>query len=334
MAERYTQNRSSVRLTTPEVVVKIRTRRPIEGISAVLLPFRKDGSIDFDSFAENLLRTVDVGLTPAINVEFGLVDRLTRSERADVLDLVRDVMVARPFVAGAFVDDPSGDTTDQYLQALSEVVAEGGTPVVMPSGGLASLDESSYIRLHQTLAAHSPNFIAFEADPQVIASGKIQSQATVRELMAIPQIIGLRHSSMSRRLEWERLGLRDEVRPDFRIYSGNDIALDMVTYGSDYFLSVSACAPEAFALRDEYWRKGDARFYELKDVLQSLGMLMFRPPIAAAHHSASQMLKLRGRIESDSPANGIPSRPTSDIEILTKIITRLDQLLHAGHVHL
>jgi dihydrodipicolinate synthase/N-acetylneuraminate lyase len=334
MPEGYGRNRSSIRLSIPEVVVKIRPRRPIEGISAVLLPFHKDGSIDYDSFAENLLRTVDVGLTPAINVEFGLVDRLTQSERADVLDLVRDVMVARPFVAGAYVDDAAGDTKEAYLRAVAEVVAEGGTPVVMPSGGLSALDESSYIRLHLAMAEHCPALIAFEADPQVVPFGKIQLESAIQELMSIPQVVGLRHSSMSRRLEWERLSLRDEVRPDFRIYSGNDIALDMVMYGSDYFLSVSACAPEAFALRDEHWKKGDARFYELNDLLQSLGMLMFRPPILAAHHSATQMLKLRGRIGSDAPARSISTRPTSDIEILTKIIARLDQLLHAGHVHL
>ena len=334
MPEGFGRNRSNVRMSIPEVVVKIRTRRPIEGISAVLLPFHKDGAIDFDSFAENLLRTVDVGLTPAINVEFGLVDRLTLSERADVLDLVRDVMVARPFVAGAFIDEHVGDTKEAYLRAVAEVVAEGGTPVVMPSGGLSALDEASTVRLHQQMAEHCPAMIAYEADPQVVPFGKLQPDSAIQELMLIPQIVGLRHSSLNRRLEWERLSLRDEVRPDFKIYSGNDIALDMVTYGSDYFLSVSACAPEAFALRDELWKKGDSRFYELNDLLQSLAMLMFRPPILASHHSAAQMLKLRGRIESDAPARNIPIRPSTDIEILTKIIARLDQLLHAGHVHL
>ncbi len=133
---------------------------------------------------------------------------------------------------------------------------------------------------------------------------------------------------------WERLTLRDRVRPDFKIYSGNDIALDMMMYGSDYFLSVSACAPEAFAMRDQHWKDGDPRFYELNDLLQSLGMLAFRPPIRAAAHSAAQLLKLRARIEFDGPVRGEPGRPSSDIEILSKIIERLDALLHAGHVHL
>ena len=334
MSDGYGLNRSSVRMTTPEVVVKIRTRRPIEGISSVLLPFHNNGTVDFDSFGENLMRTADVGLTPAVNVEFGLYDRLSGAERTEVLELVRDVLVARPFVAGAIVDDPNADAKEQYMRAVSEIVANGGTPVVMPSGSMSALDDLSYIRLFEALAAHAPSLIAYEADPQVIAGGKLQSKSAIAGIMAIPQVVGLRHSSMNRRLEWDRLTLRDEVRQDFKIYSGNDIALDMVIYGSDYFLSVSACAPEAFALRDEHWKKGDPRFYEMNDLLQSLGMLTFRPPIAAARHSAMQMLKLRGRIEDDTPARGEPARPTSDLEILTKIIARLDQLLHAGHVHL
>jgi len=204
----------------------------------------------------------------------------------------------------------------------------------MPSPILSALDEKSLVKVFASVAKECPSVIAFEAEPQAVDNGRLWSGAVIAELMAIPQVIGLRHSSLSRRLEWSRLSLRDAVRPGFKIYSGNDIALDMVTYGSDYFLSVSACAPEAFALRDEHWRKGDSRFYELNDLLQSLGMLAFRPPIAAARHTALQLLKLRGRVESDSPARGEPTRPQSDIEILSKILTRLDQLLHAGHVHL
>ncbi len=102
MPSRYGREGSRLRMTTPEVVVKIHTRRQVDGISSVLLSFREDGSIDFDSYAENVLRTGDVGLTPAINVEFGHVGRLTMEERQQVQDLTRDVLVTHPYVAGAY----------------------------------------------------------------------------------------------------------------------------------------------------------------------------------------------------------------------------------------
>lgn len=320
------------RITTPEVIVKIRPRRPVEGISAVYLSRTANGALDFDSFAENILRTASAGLTPAVNVEFGYVEKLSHAERKRALDVASDVLVTRTFVAGAYVDG-KGDVKTQYKDAVWEIVRGGAIPLLMPSEKLNALPPDELVKVHQSLADEGEGLIAYEADPLLVAGGKIYSAEVVREIMGIPKIVGLRHASLNRRLEWERLSLRDYVRPDFKIYSGNEIALDMMTYGSDYFLGVSSMVPEAFVLRDRYWRDGDSRFYELNDVLQSLGMLAFRPPFGAARHSAAQMLKLRGRIDQDSTAPGDPERPDSDKEILAKILDRLEMLLHAGHIY-
>jgi dihydrodipicolinate synthase/N-acetylneuraminate lyase len=131
--------------------------------------------------------------------------------------------------------------------------------------------------------------------------GQIYSLEMVRELMQIPQITGMKHSSLRRELEWQRLALRDEVRPEFKIYTGNDLAVDMVMYGSDYLLGITTFAPEAFALRDKLWADDDAAFYELNDLLQYLGTFAFRPPVPAYKHSAAQFLKILGRINCDAP---------------------------------
>ena len=76
-----------------------------------------------------------------------------------------------------------------------------------------------------------------------------------------------------RELEWQRLDLRNRVRPEFKVFTGNDLAIDMVMYGSDYLLGLSTFAPDAFARRDAMWESGDPRFYELNDLLQYLGTL-------------------------------------------------------------
>ena len=98
------------------------------------------------------------------------------------------------------------------------------------------------------------------------------------ELMPIPNCLGAKHSSLSRRLEWERLALRDRLRPEFHVFTGNDLAIDMVRYGSDWLLGLSTAWPEAFALRDRWWAAGDSRFDELDDALQALGDFAFRRP--------------------------------------------------------
>jgi len=108
------------------------------------------------------------------------------------------------------------------------------------------------------------------------------------------------------------------------VLTGNDLAIDMVRYGSDWLLGLSSAVPEAFALRDGWWAVGDARFDELDDALQALGDFAFRPPVPAYKHSMAQVLRLRGWIASDTPCPGAPVRPDSDREILASILARID----------
>jgi dihydrodipicolinate synthase/N-acetylneuraminate lyase len=137
--------------------------------------------------------------------------------------------------------------------------------------------------------------------------------------MQIKSCIGAKHSSLDRNLEWQRLELRDRVRPDFRVFTGNDLAIDMVMYGSDYLLGLATFAPELFDQRDACWANGDPAFYELNDRLQFLGAFAFRDPVPAYKHSAAQFLHLRGWINSRAPHPLCPRRPESDVEVLRGI---------------
>jgi dihydrodipicolinate synthase/N-acetylneuraminate lyase len=154
--------------------------------------------------------------------------------------------------------------------------------------------------------------------------GRIYPLALFAELLQVPGLVGIKHSSLDRALEFQRLALRDAVRPDFKVYTGNDLAIDMVMYGSDYLLGLSAFAPEAFGLRDRLWAAGDARFFGLNDVLQYLGAFAFRGPVPAYKHSAAQFLHLRGRIETATTHPRSPMRPASDVAILEELSRRLD----------
>ena len=51
------------------------------------------------------------------------------------------------------------------------------------------------------------------------------------------------------------------------VLTGNDLAIDMVMWGSDYLLGLSTFAPAEFALRDRMWFAGDPAFYDLKAIL-------------------------------------------------------------------
>ncbi len=143
----------------------------------------------------------------------------------------------------------------------------------------------------------------------------------------IDACIGAKHSSLERSPEWDRLALRDEVRPDFHVFTGNDLAIDMVRYGSDYLLGLSTFGPDVFAERDRRWAAGDgAGFGELNDLLQELGDLAFREPVPGYRHNAAQFLRLRGWIGSDQVPQGAVRRPDTDLEALTDLGHRLGVL--------
>ena len=191
---------------------------------------------------------------------------------------------------------------------------------------MTGLPSDQLIAAYNDFGRHAPQFIAFELGTMFAPFGKIYDLATYEGLLNIPQCIGAKHSSLSRQLEWERLALRDKIRPDFKVFTGNDLAIDMVMYGSDYLLGISTFAPDYFALRDRYWLEGDLRFYELNDILQYLGHFAFRAPVPAYKHTAAQFLKLRGWITCDDTHPQSPKRPASDIEILQNILTQLESL--------
>ena len=113
------------------------------------------------------------------------------------------------------------------------------------------------------------------------------------------------------------------MRPEFRLYTGNDLAIDMVAYGSDYLLGLATFAPAAFAARDRALHGGDADFLARNDALQHLGNVGFRVPIAAYKHAAAMYLQMTGALTSDAIHPRAPRRPPSDRIMLFDCARRL-----------
>lgn len=303
----------------------IRPRREIMGMSAILLPYDERGRIEWDGFREHLSRTLAAGLVPAVNMDTGYVNLISPEERRMVLAVTKACTDGLAFVAGAFVGDSKGDAfnLDAYRRAIVDIQEAGGTPIIFQSFGLTSLEGERLLDAYRAIAKFTPRFIGFELGQMFAPFGRIYDLDTYAGLMAIPECMGAKHSSLSRELEWQRILVRDKSRPEFRVLTGNDLAIDMVMYGSDYLLGLSTFAPDLFAKRDAMWLAGEAGFFELNDLLQYLGFFAFRRPVPAYKHSAAQLLKLRGWIKDDSTHPHGLSRPTSDVEILREIVERM-----------
>lgn len=305
------------------------THRSILGMSAILLPFEENGQIDWPGFRAHVQRTLDAGLVPAVNMDTGYANLIDEATRELVLKVTQQLAAGQMFVAGAFVGDKPGDVLNReaYAQQIDSITAHGGTPVIFQSFGLTSLPDAELLQAYEQFGKLTDQFIGFELGTMFAPFGKIYSLEFYRQWITIPQCIGAKHSSLDRQLEWKRLAVRDEVRPEFRVLTGNDLAIDMVMYGSDYLLGLSTMAPDLFAKRDQMWRDGDAEFFHLNDWLQYLGNFAFRVPVPAYKHTAAQWLHLRGWIASSKTHPRSPTRPDSDIDILKTLLSDVQKYI-------
>jgi dihydrodipicolinate synthase/N-acetylneuraminate lyase len=309
----------------------LRPGRAITGMSAVLLPFSDPETPDRWGFVEHVRRTAEAGLIPAVNMDTGFGPTLDADTRDELLALARST-VDGTLVAGAHVADTPGSALDLdgYLAEVDRIQGTGAVPILFPSHGLAALDDDGIVEVMARIGASCDRFLGFELSPEFHPAGRILSLEAYGGLLDIPSCIGAKHSSLERQPEWDRLRLRDDRRPDFMVLTGNDLAIDMVCYGSDYLLGISTFAPDLFAERDRRWAAGDPSFHQLDDDLQYLGRFAFRRPVPAYKHSAAQFLALRGWIASDATQAGSPTRPDADVEVLREIGGRLGVLGAGG----
>ena len=206
---------------------------------------------------------------------------------------------------------------------MDAIVARGGIPILFQTSRLHGKSSAEKAAEYAATCRGYPHVLAFELGQMFAPNGEIFDEETFRRLMDIPEIKGIKHSSLDRVIELGRLALRDGHRPDFRIYTGNDLGINMMEYGSDYLLGLATFAPERFSERDRLWETGDPAYYVLSDALQYLGNVAFREPVPAYKHSAAVFLHLVGRMPSDLAHAKNPRRQAWEVEILQDCARRL-----------
>jgi 4-hydroxy-tetrahydrodipicolinate synthase len=311
--------------TIEDLIARKLPRRKVCGIAAAPLPYEVDGTIAVEAFQQHLQATHRAGLMNAVNMDTGYVNLLSDNEKKQVLRWTREALGGNvPFVAGAFIENQKGEVIALYQQQMDEIATVGGTPILFQTTQLHGKSPAEKANVYRAACQNFPQALAFELSPKFAPNGEIFDTETFLRLLDISEIKGMKHSSLDRMLEFERLKLRDQRRPDFSIYTGNDLGIDMIEYGSDYLLGLATFAPEKFAERDSLWKAGDPSYYTLSDALQYLGNVAFRDPVPAYKHSAAMFLHLTGRIPTNlaHPAN--PKRPAWEREMLEACAARLD----------
>lgn len=309
------------------IQARIRPRRSIKGVAAALLPYNADGSVAEEAFVAHLQRTRSCGLQNAVNMDTGYTNYLSTEEKTRVLELTRDALgEGAPFIAGAYIEGKEGEVASLYRQEIERILAFGGTPILFQTARLHGMTPRQKAETYREICAGAPEVIGFELGRMFAPNGEIWDEETFARMLEIPSLVGAKHSSLDRLVELKRLELRDRLRPDFIVYTGNDLGVDMIEYGSDYLLGLATFCPEKFAERDRLWEAGDSAYYALSDAIQHLGNIAFRPPVPAYKHSAAVFLHLTGRIPTASAHPRNPARPDWEAEILRDCARRLGLL--------
>ena len=303
---------------------KWRPRRKVEGIAAALLPFQENGAIAVDAFQRHLCATAQAGLMNAVNMDTGYVNYLTETEKLQVLRWTQEALcTSTTFVAGAYIEGQDGDVVSLYRRQMDTILKFDGIPILFQTARLHGKTAPEKIKTYKEICQGYSRVICFELGRMFAPNGEVFDEATFLGLMEIPEIKGIKHSSLDRVRELERLSLRDKLRPEFRIYTGNDLGISMIEYGSDYLLGLATLVPEKFAERDQLWAAGDTAYYALSDALQHLGNIAFREPIPAYKHSAAVFLNLVGRIPTPLVHPKNPQRQAWEQEIMADCARRL-----------
>jgi len=116
--------------------------------------------------------------------------------------------------------------------------------------------------------------LAFELGAMFAPNGEIFDEETVRRLMDIPELVGMKHSSLDRWWSWAAGVARCGAAGVPDLYGqrfGNKH--DRVWLG--LFAGAGDVCSGKFAERDRLWAAGDPAYYALSDALQYLGMWRF-----------------------------------------------------------
>jgi len=188
-----------------DMIGRVRPSRKVQGIAACLLPFTADGEIAVEAFKNHLRATRKAGLINAVNMDTGYVNYLTEAQRLEVLQWSLEALgPGVPFIAGAYIEGFDGDLVSSYRQQMDQIVAHGGTPIIFQTARLLGRESHEKLEVYRAVCKGYQAVLGFELNQIFAPNGEIFDDEMMRGLLEIPELKGLKHSSLDRIKELER----------------------------------------------------------------------------------------------------------------------------------
>src|SRR5258707_1874925 len=214
------------------MIERRKLRRKVQGIAAALLPFESDGRVAVDAFQRHLVATQRAGLMNAVTMDTGYVNYLSDAEKCDVLRWTREALAPGvAFVAGAYIEGQSGDVVALYRREMERIVEFGGVPILFQTARLHGKSAEEKAAAYRTICQGFPRVLAFELGPMFAPNGEIFDEETVRRLMGISEVCGMKHILLGREEGLGPLALSEGVRRRLRRLQDQRHGLNMIEDG-------------------------------------------------------------------------------------------------------
>ncbi len=167
----------------------------LEGmIPAVIVPMRKDYSIDFEAFQRYLEWVVGFGpVGLAVNVDTGEGPYLSAEERAQVIQTARAIAAGRCFIV-AGVSGPSTQAAVTNAKAARDAGADALLVFPTPAFLNDPLDPQIPFQYHRAIAnASGLPLIVFQLGP--VFGGVNYTPQALEKMLTLPQVLGLKDAS-------------------------------------------------------------------------------------------------------------------------------------------
>lgn len=218
------------------------TRDQLRGTGVALItPFKKDGSIDFDALQKLINFIIDGGIEYIVTLgTTGETPVLSKEEKTELIEFTYKVVEGRlPVIIGV-----GGNNTQSVVKDLETLPLQEAGAVLSTSPYYNKPSQEGIYQHYKLLAKASPKPIILYNVPG--RTGSNITAATTLRLAQVDNITGIKEASGNM---IQCMYILQSKPADFLVTSGDDhLALPLIACGMDGVISVAAnCVPKDFS---------------------------------------------------------------------------------------
>ncbi|MBO4427072.1 MAG: 4-hydroxy-tetrahydrodipicolinate synthase [Bacteroidales bacterium] len=232
----------------------------LEGVgTALFTPFKKDGSVDYETFAANVDRQIEAGVHFLVPLgTTGETPTLSTEERIEILKIAKAHSAGRPVVVGG-----GTNSVPDTLAAMASLEPYGPDVFLIVVPYYNKPPQEGMYQYFKTVAAATKKPVLIYNVPGRTGAN-ITAETTLRLAKDVPNIIGIKEASSKR----EQILQIIEGAPDgFSVLSGNDDeTADLMKAGARGVISVASnVAPAEMAALTNALLAGDLEYADTLD---------------------------------------------------------------------